>query len=245
LHCFVSCPVCSVLFSVILYISWFTLSPLSLPFLLTALSSSSAHLTHFQLLSLLSLSLIPLLILSLLPSPPSLPISSPPIFFYSPSISPSLFSSLTPSSLLPSSSSLLSPSSSLERPPVMRLYRLPPPLSLYTSSSPACILQSVLYDTLTNDFKLTETIATLPPPVIEVTSSALLLLFSSLFSLLFCSLLFCFDNRSSTCHLMTHHTPFTAHTHAVHLLHLSFSHLSFTPPIHTHTRTAEDSLCRG
>jgi hypothetical protein len=65
-----------------------------------------------------------------------------------------------------------SPYSSLERPPVMRLYRLPPPLSIYTSSTPACVLQSVLYDTLTNDFKLTETIATLPPPVIEVSRSA-------------------------------------------------------------------------
>ena len=35
---------------------------------------------------------------------------------------------------------------------------------------------------------------------------------------------------------MTHHTP---HTHAVHLLHLSFSLLSFTPPIHTHTHALQ------
>ena len=100
--------------------------------------------------------------------PPSLP----PYF----SLFPHIYFTLPPSS----------PYSSLERPPVMRLYRLPPPLSLYTSSSPACVLQSVLYDTLTNDFKLTETIATLPPPVIEVTFSALLLFF------LFSFLLFCF-----------------------------------------------------
>ena len=62
--------------------------------------------------------------------------------------------------------------SSVDRPPLVRLYRLPDPASLYTRSFSACpstcTVLSVLFDTQNTDTRLAGMIHALPPPVIEV-----------------------------------------------------------------------------
>ena len=117
---------------------------------------------------------ITLSLVSLLPSPP---FSS--CTYLQTSFTHHFLLSLTVSYSLPLLLSLPLPSSpspshysSVNRPPVVRLYRLPDPASLYTPLSPACpvacTLLSVLFDTQHTDTRLASMIHALPPPVIEV-----------------------------------------------------------------------------
>ena len=60
--------------------------------------------------------------------------------------------------------------SSINRPPIMRLYRLPSASILHTTQLKkcVCVLLSVVFDSLVTDSNLITMIEYLPPPVIEV-----------------------------------------------------------------------------
>ena len=77
--------------------------------------------------------------------------------------------------------------SSINRPPIMRLYRLPSASILRTTQLKkcVCVLLSVVFDSLVTDSNLLTMIEYLPPPVIEVNNVTSHIIFWFLFKYIF------------------------------------------------------------